>query len=197
MALDWILPDLGPVLTGERVRLRAPRMGDYVEWAELRRVSREFLQPWEPSWPVDDLTRGAYRRRVSSAIQDAQTGAAYPFFVFRQADGVLTGGVTLSNVRRGVAQTASVGYWCGAPFVRYGFTLDAVRAAAAFAFERLGLHRLEAACVPENGPSARLLGRAGFREEGLARGYLKINGAWRDHLLFGLLRDDPRAGDGV
>lgn len=192
MALDWILPDLGPVLAGERVRLRAPRMGDYVEWAELRQRSRAFLQPWEPTWPVDDLTRGAYRRRVSSYAQDAQTGAAYPFFVFRRGDGVLTGGVTLSNVRRGVAQAATVGYWCGSPYVRGGLTLDAVRAVASFAFDRLGLHRLEAACVPENLASASLLDRAGFRLEGQARGYLKINGVWRDHALFGLLRSDAR-----
>jgi [ribosomal protein S5]-alanine N-acetyltransferase len=192
VALDWILPEQGPVLHGQRVRLRPAKMADYAEWAQLRQVSRDFLQPWEPSWPPDDLTRGAYRRRVSAYVQDLQSGAAYPFFVFRLEDGALTGGVTLSNVRRGVAQTATLGYWCGAPFARTGLTLDAVRAAVDFAFERVGLHRLEAACVPENAPSAALLTKAGFVHEGFARGYLKINGSWRDHLLFGLLRSDAR-----
>lgn len=169
-------------------------MGDYASWAQLRQASRDFLQPWEPTWPADDLARAAYRQRLQAYSQDLRAGAAYPFLVFRTEDGVLTGGVTLTNVRRGVAQTASLGYWCGAPFVRCGLTLDAVLTTVDFAFERLGLHRLEAACVPENAPSAALLSKAGFQREGFARGYLKINGVWRDHLLFGLLRRDARGG---
>jgi len=114
-------------------------------------------------------------------------GVAYPFFVFRSADQALTGGITLSNVRRGVAQMGSIGYWCGRPYARQGHTLSAVRAVCDFAFRSLGLHRVEAACIPDNGPSRRLLGQAGFAEEGYARAYLKINGAWRDHVLFGLV----------
>src|SRR5205085_694757 len=96
-----------------------------------------------------------------------------------------TGGITLSNIRRGVAQMGSLGYWCGQPFTRQGYTLAAVRAVGDFAFRTLSLHRLEAACLPENGPSRRLLAKAGFVEEGYAAAYLKINGAWKDHVLFG------------
>jgi ribosomal-protein-alanine N-acetyltransferase len=88
-----------------------------------------------------------------------------------------------------VAQSASVGYWCGLPFVRQGLTLAAVRAVVAYAFERQNLHRLEAATVPENAASQALLEQAGFERQGFARGYLKINGEWRDHVLFGRLRD--------
>jgi ribosomal-protein-alanine N-acetyltransferase len=99
----------------------------------------------------------------------------------------LTGGITLTNVRRGVAQMGSVGYWCGRPFTRQGLTLGAVRALSEFSFRTLALHRLEAACIPDNTPSRRLLGQAGFVEEGFAQAYLKINGAWRDHVLFGLV----------
>jgi ribosomal-protein-alanine N-acetyltransferase len=105
----------------------------------------------------------------------------------RSADDALTGGITLSNVRRGVAQMGSVGYWCGRPFVRRGLTVAAVRALSDFAFRTLGLHRLEAACIPDNAPSRALLAKAGFSEEGYARAYLKINGEWRDHVLFGLI----------
>ena len=187
--LDWFSPDHGPVLAGEGVRLRAPRQADYAEWAALRAESRDFLQPWEPTWPADDLTRVAYRRRLSGYARDLQTGAAYPFFVFRESDGALVGGITLSNVRLGVAQTATVGYWCGRPYARQGHMLAAVRASAAYAFERLGLNRLEAACVPENAASQGLLLKAGFEREGFARAYLKINGVWRDHVLFGRVRD--------
>jgi ribosomal-protein-alanine N-acetyltransferase len=185
--LDWIAPESGLRVEGDGISLRPPRAGDYAEWHELRAVSRAFLQPWEPTWPADDLGRGAFRRRLTAYARDREAGAAYPFFVFRQEDGALTGGITLSNVRRGVAQMGSVGYWCGKPYARHGHTLAAVRAVSDFAFRTLGLHRLEAACIPDNAPSQRLLGRAGFEEEGFAKAYLKIDGVWRDHVLFGLV----------
>ncbi len=185
--LDWISLDSGLRLEREGVYLRAPRAADYAEWRDLRAASKGFLQPWEPTWPADDLTRTAFRRRLSAYARDRDLGVAYPFFVFRAADDALTGGITLSNVRRGVAQMGSIGYWCGRPFTRQGFTLAAVRAVCEFGFRTLGLHRLEAACIPENGPSRRLLAKAGFLEEGYAKAYLKINGVWRDHVLFGLV----------
>lgn len=185
--LDWIAPESGLRVQGNGVFLRPPRAADYGEWRELRAASRSFLQPWEPTWPADDLSRGAFRRRLLAYARDREAGLAYPFFVFRASDGALTGGITLSNVRRGVAQMGSVGYWCGKPFVRQGLTLAAVRALSEFAFRTLALHRLEAACIPDNQPSRRLLAKAGFVEEGYAQAYLKINGAWRDHVLFGLV----------
>jgi ribosomal-protein-alanine N-acetyltransferase len=183
--LDWIAPESGLRLEGGGVYLRPPRAADYLDWRELRAASRIFLQPWEPTWPSDDLTRAAFRRRLVAYARDRDIGAAFPFFVFRAEDDALTGGITLSNVRRGVAQMASIGYWCGQPFTRQGHTLAAVRSVCDFGFRTLGLHRLEAACIPENGPSRSLLLKAGFAEEGYAKAYLKINGAWRDHVLFG------------
>jgi len=185
--LDWIAPENSLRIEGEGVTLRPPRAADYGEWRELRAGSRDFLQPWEPTWPMDDLSRAAFRRRLAAYSRDREAGAAYPFFVYRAADGALTGGITLSNVRRGVAQMGSIGYWCGKPFARKGFTLAAVRAMSSFAFRTLALHRLEAACLPHNEPSRRLLAQAGFTEEGYAKAYLKINGVWRDHVLFGLI----------
>lgn len=189
--LDWIAPEGGLRLEGEGVRLRPPRATDFADWRDLRAASRSFLQPWEPTWPNDDLSRAAFRRRLAAYARDRELGAAYAFFVFRAHDDVLTGGVTLSNVRRGVAQMGSVGYWCGEPFVRQGLTLSAVRAVKRFAFHSLGLHRLEAACLPSNTPSRTLLAKAGFEEEGLAKAYLKINGVWRDHVLFGMVTPLP------
>ncbi len=190
--LDWITPEPALQLEGEGVRLRPPRMTDHARWAELRRVSRSFLQPWEPTWPADDLSRPAFRRRLSIYARDQELGLAYPFFVYSLA-GELVGGVNLRDVRRGVAQSGALGYWIGAPYARQGFTLAAVSAVTRFALGRLGLHRLEAACVPENTASRALLLRAGFGEEGLARAYLKIDGRWRDHLLFGLVAPEPGA----
>jgi ribosomal-protein-alanine N-acetyltransferase len=185
--LDWIAPESGLRIDGETVRLRSPRASDYLEWRDLRDRSREFLQPWEPTWPLDDLTRTAFRRRLSAYARDRELGSAYPFFVFRTEDDAMTGGITLSNVRRGVAQMGSIGYWSGRRFARRGYTLSAVRTLIEYAFGTLNLHRLEAACIPQNDPSRRLLSRAGFAEEGLAQAYLKINGVWRDHVLFGLV----------
>lgn len=188
--LDWFSTQAPLSLEGGGVSLRPPRWGDYAEWAELRRISQTFLQPWEPTSPADDLSRAAFRHRLSAYARDIDLGQGYPFFVFRQSDDALVGGVTLSNIRRGVAQMGVLGYWIGQPFARRGHTLGAVRAVTAFAFDRLGLHRVEAACLPENGASHGLLLRAGFTQEGRASGYLKINGEWRDHLLFAIVARD-------
>jgi ribosomal-protein-alanine N-acetyltransferase len=185
--LDFIAPESGLKLTGEGVRLRPPKWADYGEWSALRSASRAFLQPWEPTWAEDDLTRAAFRRRLATYQRDIDAGLAFPFFVFREEDGQLVGAITLSNVRRGVAQMASVGYWVGQPYARSGYTLAAVKAVCGFAFEQLGLHRVEAACIPTNEASAGVLLKAGFEEEGFAKAYLKIDGDWRDHRLFGLL----------
>ena len=188
--LDWMSADSGFAVEAERVRLRAPRMGDFQAWSILRHASQGFLQPWEPTWPSDDLTRAAFRRRLALYQRDQDLGQGHAFFVFRSHDNVLVGGVTLRNILRGVAQTGTLGYWIGEPHARRGYTLEAVTAVTRFAFGRLGLHRLEAACCPDNNASRRLLLKAGFDLEGKARGYLKIDGRWRDHLLFGKVREE-------
>ncbi|HEY3797885.1 MAG TPA: GNAT family protein [Caulobacteraceae bacterium] len=185
--LDFLGADNDLRVEGDGVRLRPHRSGDFAEWASLRSTSRAFLQPWEPTWPLDDLTRSAWRRRLSAYAHDIERGLAFPFLVFRTSDNAMVGGITLSNIRRGVAQMGTVGYWVGQPFTRRGYTLSAVRALSRFSFERLALHRLEAACIPSNAPSRGVLLKAGFTQEGMARAYLRINGIWEDHLLFGLV----------
>ena len=179
--------DPGPRLEGGKVFLRLPRLSDYKGWSTLRTQSAAFLKPWEPTWPEDDLTRPAFRARLNAYARELEAGEAFPFFMFRREDGALIGGVRLFHIRRGVAQSAVMGYWIGQPHARRGYMRDGVRAAIAFAFDSLALHRLEAACMPENGPSAALLLKSGFVEEGYAAAYLKINGEWRDHRLFGMV----------
>lgn len=193
--LDWITPDASLTLKGAGVTLRPPRQGDYGAWSEVRGRSRDFLQPWEPAWPEDDLTRAAYKRRLAIYDREIEIGGAYPFFVFRDEDQALIGGVTLSNIRRGVAETGTLGYWIGQPYVRRGHATAAVRAVVRFGFDRLNLHRIEAACLPSNAGSRGVLSNSGFDLEGKARAYLKINGEWRDHLLFGLVKDGA-SGEG-
>jgi ribosomal-protein-alanine N-acetyltransferase len=180
-----------PAIAGAGVALRVPQSGDFAEWAALRELSRDFLVPWEPTWPDDDLSRGAFRRRLKRYADDQRSDLAYAFLIFRSDDNALVGGLTLANIRRGVAQAGSIGYWIGAPFARKGYMTAAVRALVPFCFRTLRLHRLEAACIPANTASVALLEKTGFTREGYARSYLCINGVWQDHLLFARLADDP------
>src|SRR5947209_19690851 len=113
-------PEPLPPINGDGVVLRRPQMADYSAWAELRETSRKFLTPWEPTWPSDDLTRPAFRQRLRRYAEDMRTDQAYPFFLFRAEDNVLVGGLALANIRRGVAQAGSLGYWIGAPFGQQG-----------------------------------------------------------------------------
>lgn len=177
-----------PAVNGEGVYLRAPQSTDHPEWAALREQSRAFLTPWEPTWPSDDLTRSAFRRRLKRYVEDQRSDLAYAFLIFRSGDHALVGGLTLANIRRGVAQAGSIGYWVGAPFARKGYMSAAVRALIPFCFDSLRLHRVEAACIPSNAASIRLLEKTGFTREGYAREYLCINGIWQDHLLYGRLK---------
>jgi [ribosomal protein S5]-alanine N-acetyltransferase len=184
--------DLGPVIEAEKVVLRTPQMSDYPAWAELRVASREFLTPWEPLWATDELSRASFRRRVRHYLRDLREDVGYALFIFAAMSGYLVGGLTLCNVRRGVTQSCTLGYWIGAKYAQQGYMTAAVRAVIPFVFDSLELHRLEAACLPNNTASIKLLERTGFRREGLARRYLRINGVWQDHLLYALLDSDPR-----
>ena len=177
-------------ITGHGLILRAPQNQDYPAWAELRALSREHLTPWEPVWPRDDLSRSAYRRRLRHYSREARDDHGYAFFVLEVVTGRLTGGVTLSNVRRGVTQSATLGYWMGAPYAGHGTMTNAVALLIPYVFQELRLHRLEAATQPINPASIRVLEKNGFQREGYARRYLKINGDWHDHALYGLLADD-------
>ena len=180
-------------LPGKRVLVRSPRVADWHEWSRLRARSWRFLQPWEPSWTLDALSRPAYRRRLKQYAADWERDEGYSFMVFSRDDRPqLVGGIALNNVQRGVADSAVMGYWMGEPFAGQGYMREAVPLVLDFAFYKLGLHRVEAACLEENTRSHSLLTKAGFQHEGEARGLLKINGAWRDHLVFAILRDDPR-----
>jgi len=177
-------------LDGPRVFIRPPTPKDFLEWATLREESRAFLVPWEPSWPADALSKAAFLRRVRRQAIEWRQDEAYGFLTFDRRTGELVGGIGLSNVRRGVAQTATMGYWVGAPFARKGFTSASARLVLEFAFNQLGLHRVEAACLPSNIPSQGVLEKVGFQREGFARGYLRINGRWEDHLLYAVVKEE-------
>jgi [ribosomal protein S5]-alanine N-acetyltransferase len=171
-----------PSLMGSKVTIRLPTADDYEQWSQLRLESRSFLEPWEPSWDHQELSKEAFRSRVKRYQQLRKDDLAYAYFIFK--DQRLAGAITLSNVRRGISQMGTLGYWIGANFARQGLMSDALDIMCKHAFRELQLHRLEAACLPRNTASIRLLEKTSFEREGYAKSYLKIAGRWEDHLLF-------------
>ncbi|MDR3495830.1 MAG: GNAT family protein [Ancalomicrobiaceae bacterium] len=192
--LQAVAFDPGPSLHCGPVTLRHPLMSDHAAWAKLRADSRDFLVPWEPRWAVDELERAAFRRRLKRYAQEIRNDTGYPYFVFRSDDHELVGGLTLAFVRRGVTQCATLGYWMGESYAGKGLMTAAVVGILRHAFDQLQLHRVEAACLPSNQASIRLLEKVGFTREGYARAYLCINDCWQDHVLFAILAGDPIAG---
>ena len=176
----------------ERLTLRQPLLTDYRDWSSLRERSAGFLVPWEPQWAADHLSRKGFANRVYWAQRSVSSGTALPLFLIRREDEMLVGAITLDNIRRGPAQAGTLGYWTGEPYARHGYMREALQAVAHHAFTRLDLSRLEAACLPENAPSRRLLESCGFKYEGVAQSYLQINGRWRTHVLYAALRPDRR-----
>ncbi len=181
------------VVRGVKVGLRPLQVADYGPWAEMRAQSREHLQPYEPRWPADELLKSSYRRRLRHYQREQREDLGYAYAIFALAGDNIVGGVSLSNVRRGVTQAAQLGYWLGLPHLRNGYMADAVAAILPYTFFGLRLHRIEAATLPTNQSSVRVLERNGFEREGYARRYLKINDEWQDHILFSLLAEDYRS----
>lgn len=181
----------GPRVVTERLMLRPPRLSDWEAWAELRADSRDFLVPWEPVWTADSLSKVNYKARLRRYARDVKDDMGQAFFIFHRESRDLVGGITLGNIRRGVAQTGTLGYWTGRCHARHGYMFEALCGLMPVLFSEFGLRRVEAACLPSNIPSSRLLEKVGFIKEGLAREYLCINGVWHDHLLYAILNTDP------
>ncbi len=182
--------DTGAALFGETLVLQAPKIGDFDQWVDLRVTSEQFLRPFEPSWSASELTRRSFRKRLDYYKRSQRDGSGYSFFLKSRQNEQMLGGLTLSNIRYGVISSASLGYWIGQAHARRGHMSEAVQILLPFAFKTLHLHRLEAACLPQNHASVALLRKNGFIQEGVARKYLRINGVWQDHLQFALLEDD-------
>lgn len=179
---------LDTLIVSQRLVLSAAAKRDYADWYTVRAASRSYLEPWEPLWPSDALTRRDWNRRLSAWTAAWRAGTAYVFLIRREEDGALIGGLSFTNVRPWPANSASLGYWQGASHEGKGYMREAVTRACHWAFEELGLCRIEAGIVPENARSRRVLEGTGFAEEGRAAAYLEIAGTRRDHILFGLVR---------
>jgi ribosomal-protein-alanine N-acetyltransferase len=179
-------------LETERLTLRPPVHSDFHAWAALRLQSQAYLTPWEPAWAADHLGRKSFTNRVYWAQRSVSAGTALPLFLIRREDQMIVGAITLDNVRRGPAMAGTLGYWTGQPFGRQGYMREAIGAVVHYAYGKLDLSRIEAACLPENTASRGLLEKSGFKYEGVAQSYLQIGGRWRTHVLYAALRHDRR-----
>jgi ribosomal-protein-alanine N-acetyltransferase len=181
----------------ERLILRLPQHADFRAWSTLRYESQDFLSPWEPTWAPDHLSRKSFANRVYWSQRSVNEGTALPLFLVRRSDHQLMGAITLDPIRRGPAQTATMGYWIGQQFAREGYMSEAILALVHYAFVKLDLSRIESACLPDNVPSRGALEKCGFKYEGVAQAYLQINGRWRTHVLYSCLRADRRGKTNV
>ena len=185
-----------PKLTGRRLVLRPFSGDDYESWRTIRQQNVEWREPWEPRQTflnqadlIDD--RRAFATRCSGRDRERQLGTGWAFGVFLESS--LIGEMNLSNVVRGAFQNAHVGYWIDHDHAGNGYTPEALVVAARFAFEDIGLHRLQVSIVPRNRSSRRVVEKLDLRCEGLAERYLEINGVWEDHLRYAMTFEEWRA----
>ena len=179
-------------LYGKRVMLRPLTANDFREWSEVRRRNEDWLTVWEPSRPVhqsDPVTdRSAFTGRCLQRDRDRSNGSAYQFGMF--LDQHVAGEVNLNNVLRGAMQSGTIRYWVDQAHAGNGYIAEAVVVVIQFAFEQLGLHRVEICIVPRNERSRRVMEKLHIREEGLAQRYLEINGVWEDHIRYGMTAEE-------
>ena len=176
-------------LVGPRVELRPLKGGDFEAWQAVRERSRDWLEPWEPMPdptspdPVHDPE--AFRARCGAWERQRHFDSAYGFGMFLRGGGFI-GEVSLGSVQRGPFQSAFVGYWVDEEHAGQGYVPEGVALILRYGFEELGLHRVEAAIVPRNAASRRVVEKLGLREEGLAERFLQIRGVWEDHTRFAI-----------
>lgn len=171
------------------VYIRPLELGDVDALLDLRIRNRDFLTPFEPHHTEEFYTREGQTRMIEQSIHNWTNDGGYGFGIFRTAGGELVGRVNLSNVSRGAWQSCTLGYFLDQIHNGKGWVTQAVRQVLQVAFEELGLHRVQAAIMPKNAPSIRVVEKLGFRYVGLDEYYLKINGAWEHHQIYSMTRE--------
>jgi ribosomal-protein-alanine N-acetyltransferase len=177
-------------VAGERVAIRAFGYGDVAELTDLRIRNREFLEPWEPRRSAGFFTEGGQRAEIERDRHEWSADRTYAFAIVELPDGAMRGRIALANVVRGAWENATVGYFVDEPACGRGYASEAVALALRFAFGPCRLHRVQAAVMPHNARSIRVLEKNGLRHEGFAPRYLRLNGTWRDHELFAITAEE-------
>jgi ribosomal-protein-alanine N-acetyltransferase len=191
----WPVTIIEPALLDAPIGLRPVRVRDAGIWRDSRVRNAEWLRPWEPTNPETPLYRSTISPYVSMARtmrREARQGLALPWVV--TFGGRFAGQLTVGSIVWGSARSAQVGYWMDEAYAGRNVTPTAVAMAVDHCFFVVGLHRIEASIRPENQASRRVVEKLGFREEGLRRRYLHIDGAWRDHLCYALTIEDVPGG---
>jgi [ribosomal protein S5]-alanine N-acetyltransferase len=173
---------------GASVILRPLHGRDRRAWEKLRAENVEWLKPWEATSPEPLVTGMGFRQLVRHFDREASEGRLQPFVI--EIEGRLVGQMHLFGISWGSLRSASAGYWVAESFAGQGIVPFALAAACDHAFLVLGLHRVEVNIRPANAASLRVVDKLGFREEGLRRHYLHIDGDWRDHRSFALTTED-------
>ena len=173
-----------------QIELRLPEPEDVHAFLELVVRNRDHFRPYEPRRPPAYFTLAGQRDQIAAAQRQARLGERFEFGIWETTSGELVGRISLGGISRGALQNAYLGYGVDIGHGGRGIATQAVKLAVRTAIDDLGLHRVQAAVVPENTASARVLTKAGFREEGLARRYLFLDGQWKDHRMFALTADD-------
>lgn len=169
------------------IRLRPVRMRDASQWSRIRLADRNHLAPWEPSAAIDWTVRhtvSSWPIVCSSLRSEARKGRMLPYAI--ELDGQFCGQLTIGNVTHGALRSAWIGYWVSSSATGAGVATGALALGLDHCFGPVTLHRVEATVRPENAASRAVLAKVGFREEGLLRRYLEVDGAWRDHLVVAL-----------
>lgn len=177
-------------LNGDNVLLRPPQYSDWIDWSKVREVNKLYLQPWEPLWSPGELERSSFVKRVRMFEKLSTNDEAYSFLIFKNENTEFIGELNISNIQRGIIQSCSIGYWIAKKYEGRGMMSESLELVKSFIFDHLKLHRIEAACLPHNSPSLKVLLKNGFKIEGTARKLLKINNKWQDHTLFSYLYED-------
>ncbi|MDC1302748.1 GNAT family N-acetyltransferase [Pelagibacterales bacterium] len=177
-------------ITGQKVILRPPQYSDWKAWADERKKNKLYLQPWEPLWSINELERSSFVKRVRMFERLSHNDQAYSFLIYKSDNEDFIGEVNISNVQRGIIQSCTIGYWIAKDCEGKGMMSESLELVKEFIFSELKLHRIEAACLPHNIPSLKLLLKNGFIKEGTARKLLKINDKWQDHTVLSFILDD-------
>jgi ribosomal-protein-alanine N-acetyltransferase len=173
------------------IYVRLLRPDDAPAQLDLLQRNREFFRPFEPRRPPEQETLEAQRELLRSSHERSALGEEYSFGVFLEDDDVLIGRANLTNIIRRAFQNAYLGYYLDEAYNGRGFMTKAVAAVVGYALGPVRLHRIQAAVMPENLPSIRVLEKVGFRREGFAANYLRIDGRWRDHYIYAITAEDP------
>ena len=190
------------ILRGRRVVLRPLVGSDFQAWSDVRVKNRDWLTRWEPRRPPGQSdpaeNRQAFAARCRARDRERQLGTGYGFGIFLRGDdggrppaaGTFMGEINLNSVQRGPFQNAYLGYWIDEGHAGHGYVPESVVVLSRYAFEELGLHRIQIAIIPRNQPSRRVVEKLDIREEGIASRYLEINGVWEDHLRYAITAEE-------